>query len=83
MPRITIETKIPVKGDISEIKSMTYDLPSSIIYRNTLLTYDSHHQAYIGKDYEYWITPVEYVEMVLSKKEENQKTDNQEIENQL
>ena len=72
MPRITIETKIPVNEKIFKIKTATYELPENIVYKNKVLYYDSYHKEYTDNKNE-WISAEDYLKFVLTDKNKKQK----------
>lgn len=46
MPRVTIEKKVQVSGDVYEIKTKTYELPNSISLYGVYMTYNKERKAY-------------------------------------
>lgn len=71
MPRITIEEKLPIDDDLSEIKETTYDLPEKILVDGELMSYDSYHKSYVGHQ-DSSITAIDYIKMKLNKKKTNE-----------
>ena len=64
MPRISIEKKIAITKNISEIKTITYDLPEKILYNDKVLSYDSYHKEYTDHNKES-ISALDYLKMEL------------------
>ena len=78
MPRITIETKIPVDEKAFEIKTATYELPENVVYNNKALYYDSYHRGYTDNK-EVWISAEDYLKFVLTKKNKKQKNNSNSL----
>lgn len=71
MPRITIEKKIKITNKVFEIKTATYELPDSILYKNKVLDYDNYHRRYIDRKSNTYISAEDYLKIALNNKKKN------------
>ena len=78
MPRISVEKKIPIKNNIFEIKTMTYELPENIVYKGKYLSYDNYHIEYTDRK-DFSISVLDYLKIVLNSSN-NQNNDEDDFE---
>ena len=72
MPRITIERKVPVIGNMFKIEEEVYELPDRIIYKDLVLDWDSYRQEFSDRYYTMIVKGKDYVKEMLKAAEEKE-----------
>ena len=79
MPRISVEKKIPIKNNIFEIKTMTYELPENIVYKGKYMSYDNYHKEYTDRK-DFSISVLDYLKIALNSSNNQQTKDEDDFE---